>query len=90
LVISPSSIRLVIISYKMASRNHQYSQLARREWGSAILDEAHTTLKAGDGSDSDMTTCLLELLGPVPVKLLLTGTPSITRLADMFHQVRVQ
>ena len=76
--------KLLITSFKMASRNHQFGALSRRQWASVVVDEAHTKLRAAE-TDSDETACLLELLSNIPFRLLLTGTPCTSRLADMYH-----
>ena len=76
--------KLLITSFKMASRNHQFGALSRRQWASVVVDEAHTKLRAAE-TDSDETACLLELLSNIPFRLLLTGTPCTSRLVDMYH-----
>ena len=32
--------KLLITSFKMASRNHQFGALSRRQWASVVVDEA--------------------------------------------------
>ena len=84
--------KLLVVSPKMATKLEP--QLARRQWRGAILDEAHTLRAAQErpwgapaGSEPPQTKALLALLRPVPTLLLLTGTPAVTKLLDMFHQV---
>ena len=69
---------------KVSVIGNQFGALSRRQWASVVVDEAHTKLRAAE-TDSDETACLLELLSNIPFRLLLTGTPCTSRLADMYH-----
>ena len=65
--------KLVLVSPKMADRAHQFGQLMRRAWRCAVLDEAHTLTASSVGDDCDQTKTLMQLIGSVPRRLLLTG-----------------
>ena len=77
--------KLVLISPKMADRTHQHRNLMGRQWGCAILDEAHVLATAAVRQDCDQTRALMELLRSVPHRLLLTGTPATAKLYDAFN-----
>ncbi|KOO53191.1 snf2 DNA repair protein, partial [Chrysochromulina tobinii] len=83
--------RLVLVSPKMADFTHQHASLARRSWGSCILDEAHAciTTNALRAEESDQTKALMQLLKLIPHRLLLTGTPAVAKAFDSFNQVQL-
>lgn len=80
--------KLLIISPKMATKLEP--QLLRREWRGAILDEAHTLRTSSTKEDPPQIQALLRLLrhgSATKALLLLTGTPAVTKVFDMFNQV---
>ena len=82
--------KLLIISPKMATKLEP--QLLRRAWRGAILDEAHTlrTSATSTKEEPPQVQALLRLLrqgGEAKALLLLTGTPAVTKVYDMFNQV---
>ncbi|KAM0936696.1 putative DNA helicase chromatin remodeling SNF2 family [Dioscorea sansibarensis] len=79
--------KVVVISYNMLNRL-QRSVLGKR-WEIMIIDESHNIRCTKKTSESGETKAILDLAPKVNHIILLSGTPSLTRPYDIYHQVNI-
>ncbi|KAM6593938.1 hypothetical protein CsatA_001641 [Cannabis sativa] len=78
--------KVVVISYTMLHRLRK--SMLEREWALLIVDESHhvrCTKKAEPGE----TKSVLDMATKVNHVVLLSGTPSLSRPFDIFHQINM-
>lgn len=77
--------KIVVVSYTMLSRL-QKSMLAMK-WGLMIVDESHNLRCTKKMTECDETKAVLDVARTVKHIVLLSGTPSLSRPYDIFHQI---
>ncbi|XP_062116617.1 uncharacterized protein LOC133830616 isoform X2 [Humulus lupulus] len=78
--------KVVVISYTMLYRLRK--SMLEREWALLVVDESHhvrCTKKAEPGE----TKAVLDMATKVKHVVLLSGTPSLSRPFDIFHQINM-
>jgi len=76
-----SQFKVTIISYDLATRNIE--QLTAQQFKFVIADESHY-LKA---ETSQRTKCITPLMKSATRKILITGTPALSRPKELFPQI---
>ncbi|KAJ3673121.1 hypothetical protein LUZ60_006495 [Juncus effusus] len=79
--------KVVIISYRMLSRLKR--SMIDKKWGLMIIDESHNIRCTKKKAESEETKTILELAPKIKRIVLLSGTPSLTRPYDIFHQINM-
>ncbi|KAI3463878.1 hypothetical protein Pfo_020541 [Paulownia fortunei] len=79
--------RVVVISYTMLRRLQ--SSMLEQEWVTLIVDESHHLHCNKKSSEKDELKVVLDVATKVKHLLLLSGTPSLSRPYDIFHQVNM-
>ncbi|KAL8056880.1 hypothetical protein ABFS82_04G147000 [Erythranthe guttata] len=79
--------RIVVISYTMLRRLQ--SSILEQEWVTLIVDESHHLHCTKKTSEKDELKAVLDLSTKVKHLILLSGTPSLSRPYDIFHQVNI-
>ncbi|CAN6205974.1 unnamed protein product [Urochloa humidicola] len=76
--------RAVIISYQMLSRLRE--SMANRTWALMIVDESHN-IRCTKKEEKYETKAVLHLASKIERIVLLSGTPSLSRPFDIYHQI---
>ncbi|XP_044484678.1 DNA annealing helicase and endonuclease ZRANB3 isoform X2 [Mangifera indica] len=79
--------RVVVISYKML--HHLRKSMTAREWALLIVDESHHIRCSKRTSEPEEVKAVLEVAAKVKRIVLLSGTPSLSRPYDIFHQINM-
>ncbi|XP_038680084.1 DNA annealing helicase and endonuclease ZRANB3 isoform X2 [Tripterygium wilfordii] len=79
------SPRVVVISYKML--HILQKSILEREWALMIVDESHHVRCSKKKSESGEVKSVLDVAARVKRTILLSGTPSLSRPFDIFHQI---
>ncbi|KAH9318525.1 hypothetical protein KI387_020294, partial [Taxus chinensis] len=77
--------KIVVISYTMLSRL-QKSMLSLK-WGLMIVDESHNLRCTKRMKECEETKAILDVARTIKRVVLLSGTPSLSRPYDIFHQI---
>ncbi|XP_062187807.1 uncharacterized protein LOC133891109 isoform X2 [Phragmites australis] len=78
--------RAVIISYKMLSRLRKC--MMNRLWALMIVDESHN-IRCTKTPEKYETQAVLDLAPNIKHIILLSGTPSLSRPFDIYHQINM-
>ncbi|CAL5071925.1 unnamed protein product [Urochloa decumbens] len=78
--------RAVIISYQMLSRLRE--SMANRTWALMIADESHN-IRCTKTEEKCETKAVLHLASKIERIVLLSGTPSLSRPFDIYHQINM-
>ncbi|CAL0323772.1 unnamed protein product [Lupinus luteus] len=79
--------RVVVISYTMLHRLRK--SMLEREWALLIVDESHHVRCTKKKSEPGEIQSVLDVASKVNRIVLLSGTPSLSRPYDIFHQVNM-
>ncbi|XP_057791867.1 uncharacterized protein LOC131008825 isoform X2 [Salvia miltiorrhiza] len=79
--------KIVVISYTMLRRLR--SSMLGLDWVTLIVDESHHLHCNKKSSESDELQAVLDMATKVKHLILLSGTPSLSRPFDIFHQVNM-
>ncbi|XP_072981422.1 uncharacterized protein [Typha angustifolia] len=79
--------KVVVVSYKMLSRLSK--SMLEREWALVIIDESHNIRCTRKKSEKEETRVILQLATMVKRIILLSGTPSLSRPYDIYHQINL-
>ncbi|XP_023516624.1 DNA annealing helicase and endonuclease ZRANB3 [Cucurbita pepo subsp. pepo] len=77
--------KVVVISYTMLHR--LCKSILQQKWSLLIVDESHHVRCAKKSSESEEIKAVLDLSTKVQHIILLSGTPSLSRPYDIFHQI---
>ncbi|KAL1196782.1 TATA-binding protein-associated factor BTAF1 [Cardamine amara subsp. amara] len=83
----PKWPKVVVISYKMLQ--HLRTTMLEREWALLIVDESHHLRCSKKKSDPPEIKTVLDVAEKVKHIVLLSGTPSLSRPFDIFHQINI-
>ncbi|KAK7301498.1 hypothetical protein RJT34_12363 [Clitoria ternatea] len=79
--------RVVVISYTMLHRLRK--SMLEREWALLIVDESHHVRCTKKASEPGEIKAVLDVASKVKRIILLSGTPSLSRPYDIFHQINM-
>ncbi|KAK7291135.1 hypothetical protein RIF29_06044 [Crotalaria pallida] len=79
--------RVVVTSYTMLHRLRK--SMLDREWALLIVDESHHVRCSKKKSEPGEVKAVLDVASKVKRIVLLSGTPSLSRPYDIFHQVNM-
>ncbi|XP_042035654.1 DNA annealing helicase and endonuclease ZRANB3 isoform X3 [Salvia splendens] len=79
--------RIVVISYTMLRRLR--SSMLEQDWVTLIVDESHHLHCSKQSSEKDELQVVLDVATKVKHLILLSGTPSLSRPFDIFHQINM-
>ncbi|ESQ40715.1 hypothetical protein EUTSA_v10012481mg [Eutrema salsugineum] len=79
--------KVVVISYTMLQ--HLRKTMLEREWALLILDESHHVRCSKKKSEPSEIQTVLDVAEKVKRIVLLSGTPSLSRPFDIFHQINM-
>ncbi|EEC82393.1 hypothetical protein OsI_26740 [Oryza sativa Indica Group] len=79
--------KAVVISYQMLSRLRK--SMMNRRWALMIIDESHNIRCTKKKHEKNETQAVLELAPNVSRIVLLSGTPSLSRPFDIYHQINM-
>ncbi|XP_057831961.2 uncharacterized protein LOC131042656 isoform X2 [Cryptomeria japonica] len=77
--------KIVVISYTMLSRLQK--SMVNVKWGLVIIDESHNLRCTKKMIEREETKAVLDVAGQIKRVVLLSGTPSLSRPYDIFHQI---
>ncbi|KFK25159.1 hypothetical protein AALP_AA8G073500 [Arabis alpina] len=83
----PKWPKVVVISYKMLQ--HLRKTMLEREWALLIVDESHHLRCSKKSSEPSEIKTVLDVAEKVKHIVLLSGTPSLSRPFDIFHQINM-
>ena len=78
-------VQVVITSFHMLSLLSREVHAVR--WGSVVVDESHTLRATCNKQEVAMTSNTISIVKRTRRAVLMTGTPSLSRPFDIFHQV---
>ncbi|XAR50004.1 DNA helicase [Bertholletia excelsa] len=81
------SPRIVVISFTMLHRLQK--SMLEREWALLIVDESHHVRCTKKASEPGEIKAVLDVATKVNHIVLLSGTPSLSRPFDIFHQINM-
>ncbi|KAL9227343.1 hypothetical protein vseg_003040 [Gypsophila vaccaria] len=79
--------KIVVISYTMLHRLRD--SILQLEWGVLIVDESHHIRCSKKKSESREIRAVLDVASKTKRIILLSGTPSLSRPFDIFHQINM-
>ncbi|XP_068653942.1 uncharacterized protein [Aristolochia californica] len=79
--------KVVVISYTMLHRLRK--SMLEHEWALMIVDESHNLRCTKKAIEADETQTVLDMASKVKRLILLSGTPSLSRPFDIFHQINI-
>ncbi|KAF0907158.1 hypothetical protein E2562_015680 [Oryza meyeriana var. granulata] len=79
--------KAVVISYQMLSRLRK--SMMNRRWALMIIDESHNIRCTKKKHEKNETQAVLELVPNISHIVLLSGTPSLSRPFDIYHQINM-
>ncbi|XP_038880758.1 DNA annealing helicase and endonuclease ZRANB3-like isoform X2 [Benincasa hispida] len=77
--------KVVVISYTMLHRLRK--SILQQKWSLLIVDESHHIRCAKKSSEPEEIKAVLDLATKMQHIILLSGTPSLSRPYDIFHQI---
>ncbi|KAL6574198.1 hypothetical protein OROHE_001102 [Orobanche hederae] len=77
--------KVVITSYTMLNRLRK--SMSQHDWAVLIVDESHHVRCSKQISESDEIKAVLDVARTAKHTVLLSGTPSLSRPYDIFHQI---
>ncbi|OMO51229.1 SNF2-related protein [Corchorus capsularis] len=81
------SPKVVVISFTMLNRLRKI--MLEQEWALLVVDESHHLRCSRKASESGEIQTVLDLAEKVKHIVLLSGTPSLSRPYDIFHQINM-
>ncbi|XP_020593583.1 DNA annealing helicase and endonuclease ZRANB3 isoform X2 [Phalaenopsis equestris] len=81
------SPKIVVISFTMLCRLRKSMMV--REWSLMIVDESHNIRCTKKRMEPEETKTVLDMATKINRIILLSGTPSLTRPFDIYHQVNI-
>ncbi|KAF5796880.1 putative DNA helicase chromatin remodeling SNF2 family [Helianthus annuus] len=80
--------KVVVISYTML--NHLKKSILKQKWALLIVDESHhVRCTKRKSSEAGETQAVLDVASKIDRIVLLSGTPSLSRPYDIFHQINI-
>ncbi|KAL8118157.1 uncharacterized protein LOC141723593 [Apium graveolens] len=79
--------KVVITSYTMLNRLRK--SMSQQDWAVLIVDESHHVRCSKQISESDEIKAVLDVARAAKHTVLLSGTPSLSRPYDIFHQINM-
>ncbi|XP_024438592.1 uncharacterized protein LOC7487130 isoform X3 [Populus trichocarpa] len=79
--------KVVVISYTML--HHLRKTMLEQEWALLIVDESHHVRCSKNKSEPNEIKAVLDVAEKVKRIVLLSGTPSLSRPFDIFHQINM-
>ncbi|KAJ4713121.1 DNA annealing helicase and endonuclease ZRANB3 [Melia azedarach] len=79
--------RVVVISYTMLHRLRK--SMIEQDWALLIVDESHHVRCSKRTSEPEEVKAVLDVAAKVKHMVLLSGTPSLSRPYDIFHQINM-
>ncbi|XP_019200029.1 PREDICTED: DNA annealing helicase and endonuclease ZRANB3 isoform X3 [Ipomoea nil] len=79
--------RFVVISYTMLKRLRR--SILKHEWAILIIDESHHLRCSKKKSEPEEIKAVLDVAVNIKHLILLSGTPSLSRPYDIFHQINM-
>ncbi|ERM99888.1 DNA annealing helicase and endonuclease ZRANB3 isoform X1 [Amborella trichopoda] len=79
--------KVVVISYTMLHRLRK--SMLEQQWAVMIVDESHNVRCTKKMIESQETKAVLDMATNVNRIILLSGTPSLSRPYDIFHQINI-
>ncbi|CAL9198400.1 unnamed protein product [Musa hybrid cultivar] len=79
--------KVVVVSYTMLNRLQK--TMLERNWSLMIVDESHNVRCTKKQMESEETKSVLALAAKIKRIILLSGTPSLSRPYDIFHQINM-
>ncbi|VFQ74958.1 unnamed protein product [Cuscuta campestris] len=79
--------RFVVISYTMLKRLKR--SILEHEWAIIIIDESHHLRCSKKKSEPEEIKAVLDVAVNIKRLILLSGTPSLSRPYDIFHQINM-
>ncbi|KAJ6422457.1 hypothetical protein OIU84_027422 [Salix udensis] len=79
--------KVVVISYTML--HHLRKAMLEQEWALLIVDESHHVRCSKNKSEPNEIKAVLDVAEKVKRIVLLSGTPSLSRPFDIFHQINM-
>ncbi|XP_077223545.1 SNF2 domain-containing protein / helicase domain-containing protein / HNH endonuclease domain-containing protein isoform X3 [Tasmannia lanceolata] len=79
--------KVVVISFTMLHRLQK--SMLDREWSLMIVDESHNVRCSKKKAEPEEVQSVLDLAAKVKRIILLSGTPSLSRPYDIFHQINI-
>ncbi|CAH9120943.1 unnamed protein product [Cuscuta epithymum] len=79
--------RFVVISYTMLKRLRK--SILEHKWGIIIVDESHHLRCSKKKYESEEIRAVLDVSMNIKRVILLSGTPSLSRPYDIFHQINM-
>ncbi|XP_075112779.1 uncharacterized protein LOC107811423 [Nicotiana tabacum] len=83
----PKCPRVVVISYTMLRRLRR--NIVEQEWATLVVDESHNLRCTKKACENDEITTVLDVATKAKHVILLSGTPSLSRPYDIFHQINI-
>ncbi|KAJ8536294.1 hypothetical protein K7X08_034695 [Anisodus acutangulus] len=83
----PKCPRVVVTSYTMLRRLRR--SMLEQEWATLVVDESHNLRCTKKASESEEITTVLDVATKAKHLILLSGTPSLSRPYDIFHQINI-
>ncbi|XP_076954030.1 uncharacterized protein LOC143628281 [Bidens hawaiensis] len=82
------SPKVVVISYTML--HHLKKSILKQKWAVLIVDESHhVRCTKRKSSEAGETQAVLDVSPKINHVILLSGTPSLSRPYDIFHQINI-
>ncbi|KAL5746769.1 hypothetical protein ACOSQ2_024066 [Xanthoceras sorbifolium] len=79
--------KVVVISYTMLHRLRK--SMMEREWALLIVDESHYVRCSKKKTEPEEVKTVLNMAAKVKRIILLSGTPSLSRPYDIYHQINM-
>ncbi|XP_045825146.1 DNA annealing helicase and endonuclease ZRANB3 isoform X2 [Trifolium pratense] len=79
--------KVVVISYTMLHRLRK--SMLERKWALLIVDESHHVRATKKTSEPGEIKAVLDVASEIERIILLSGTPSLSRPYDIFHQINM-
>ncbi|PHT47685.1 hypothetical protein CQW23_11893 [Capsicum baccatum] len=83
----PKCPRVVVTSYTMLRRLRK--SMLEQEWATLVVDESHNLRCTKKTSENEEITAVLDVATKAKHLILLSGTPSLSRPYDIFHQINI-
>lgn len=83
----PKCPRVVVTSYTMLRRLRK--SMVEQEWATMVVDESHNLRCTKKASENEEITTVLDVATKAKHLILLSGTPSLSRPYDIFHQINI-
>ncbi|XP_059303669.1 uncharacterized protein LOC132055726 isoform X3 [Lycium ferocissimum] len=83
----PKCPRVVVTSYTMLRRLRK--SMLEQEWATLVVDESHNLRCTKKASETEEITTVLDVAAKAKHLILLSGTPSLSRPYDIFHQINI-